>query len=70
MPYCGSGSLIAGDPTCYTCKRRLNDPDQFRFYCIVCQVEVVYRKNGISLGTIEMNRKRKRKGIPHRAPFK
>ncbi|KAF3618214.1 hypothetical protein FXO38_05562 [Capsicum annuum] len=70
LPHCGSGSLIAGDPTCYTCKRRLNDPGQFRFCCIACQVEVVCRKNEISLGTIEMKHKRKRKGIPHRAPFK
>ena len=38
LPHCGSGSLIAGDPTCLTCKRRLHDPKRFQFCSIACQV--------------------------------
>ncbi|MCE0481707.1 hypothetical protein HAX54_039686 [Datura stramonium] len=80
LPHCGSGSLIFGDPTCYICHRRLNDPGQYRFCCIACQVEAIWRKeNAAGLGAIdeaaevtqnvEMKRKRRRKGIPRRAPF-
>ncbi|KAG9134888.1 hypothetical protein Leryth_001226 [Lithospermum erythrorhizon] len=38
LPHNGSGSQIAENETCQTCKRRLYDPDKFRFCSISCQV--------------------------------
>ncbi|XP_009592759.1 protein RGF1 INDUCIBLE TRANSCRIPTION FACTOR 1-like [Nicotiana tabacum] len=81
LPHCGSGSQIVGDATCYICKRRLNDPDQYRFCCIACKVEALSRKRNearCALRAIkafeaiqngEIRRKRRRKGFPHRAPI-
>ncbi|KAK4369347.1 hypothetical protein RND71_013139 [Anisodus tanguticus] len=64
LPHCGSGSLIVGGPTCNICKRRLNDPDHFRFCCIACKVNIKVIQN------VVIRRKRRRKGVPHRAPMK
>ncbi|XP_041998296.1 uncharacterized protein LOC121748136 [Salvia splendens] len=75
LPHNGSGLLIEGDGACYLCKRKLTDPDRFRFCSIACKVQ-----SDIGEGMVEPyvrkpevvqkpNRKRGRKGVPHRAPF-
>ncbi|TMW96885.1 hypothetical protein EJD97_006599 [Solanum chilense] len=40
LPHCGSDSLIVGDPTCLTCRRRLHDPQLFQFCSFACQVHI------------------------------
>ncbi|KAH6797324.1 hypothetical protein C2S52_021878, partial [Perilla frutescens var. hirtella] len=37
LPHNGSGSLIEGDGACHVCKRKLTDPDRFRFCSIACK---------------------------------
>ncbi|XP_071906288.1 protein RGF1 INDUCIBLE TRANSCRIPTION FACTOR 1-like [Coffea arabica] len=74
LPHCGSGAQIEGDVSCDVCKRRLNDPDQYRYCCIACKVEAFSRKRkemeGSSLEcTIVERPKRRRKGVPQRAHF-
>ncbi|XP_047940359.1 uncharacterized protein LOC125187768 [Salvia hispanica] len=74
LPHNGSGSLIEGDGACCLCKRKLTNPDRFRFCSIACKVQT-----DVGDGRVELyvkpevvqkpSRKRGRKGVPHRAPF-
>ncbi|KAK6117913.1 hypothetical protein DH2020_048318 [Rehmannia glutinosa] len=41
LRHSGSGSLIECAATCNSCKRKLTDPDRFRFCSIACKDEVV-----------------------------
>ncbi|GFP87470.1 hypothetical protein PHJA_000890700, partial [Phtheirospermum japonicum] len=63
LPHNGSGSLIEGDGACNVCKRKLTDPDRFRFCSIKCKDAADQQPENPS------KRKRSRKGVPHRAPF-
>lgn len=47
LPHNGSGSLIEGDGACHVCKRKLTDPDRYRFCSIACKVRTT-RKNCIN----------------------
>ncbi|KAL1566330.1 hypothetical protein AAHA92_01952 [Salvia divinorum] len=75
LPHNGSGSLIEGDGACYLCKRKLTDPDRYRFCSIACKVQSDVGNGMVDFymrkGEVEQkpNRKRGRKGVPHRAPF-
>ncbi|GFP96013.1 hypothetical protein PHJA_001745400 [Phtheirospermum japonicum] len=38
LPHKGSGIHIEDDESCYVCKRKLIDPERFRFCSITCKV--------------------------------
>ncbi|KAL6584014.1 hypothetical protein OROMI_003303 [Orobanche minor] len=77
LPHNGSGSLIEGDGACNMCKRKLTDPDRFRFCSITCKLHAF---SGTSMPQLpdqdfrtlqpenRSKRMRSRKGVPHRAP--
>ncbi|GFQ02467.1 hypothetical protein PHJA_002390700, partial [Phtheirospermum japonicum] len=65
LPHNGSGSLIEGDGACNVCKRKLTDPDRFRFCSIKCKLSDAADQQPEN----PPKRKRSRKGVPHRAPF-
>ncbi|XP_011071691.1 uncharacterized protein LOC105157093 [Sesamum indicum] len=47
LPHNGSGSLIEGDGACNVCKRKLTDPDRFRFCSIACKVQAISGKRSL-----------------------
>ncbi|KAG8379201.1 hypothetical protein BUALT_Bualt07G0064000 [Buddleja alternifolia] len=47
LPHNGSGSLIEGDGACNVCKRKLTDPDRFRFCSIACKVQAISERGGV-----------------------
>ncbi|KAL6497386.1 hypothetical protein OROGR_029315 [Orobanche gracilis] len=77
LPHNGSGSLIEGDGACNICKRKLTDPDRFRFCSITCKLHAF---TGTSIPQLPdqdfrilqpenlSKRMRSRKRVPHRAP--
>ncbi|PIM99775.1 hypothetical protein CDL12_27725 [Handroanthus impetiginosus] len=46
LPHNGSGSLIEGDGACCVCRRKLTDPERFRFCSIACKVEAILVRMG------------------------
>ncbi|ESW13927.1 hypothetical protein PHAVU_008G238300 [Phaseolus vulgaris] len=85
-----SGSTANNEASCNTCKRKLTEPDLFRYCSISCKVRAVLSNPDessppfISIQTPRLPpsqekpeetfepqnpQKRRRKGIPHRAPF-
>ncbi|KAL2976048.1 hypothetical protein AAZX31_14G197200 [Glycine max] len=55
-----SGSTTNNEASCNTCNRKLTEPDLYRYCSISCKEETPEPQK---------LQKRKRKGIPHRAPF-
>ncbi|CAK9164081.1 unnamed protein product, partial [Ilex paraguariensis] len=69
LPHCGSGSQADGDASCDICKRRLNDPTQYRYCSVACKVEALSsdaEEEGKEVGE-PGKRKHRRKGVPQRA---
>ncbi|CAK9171642.1 unnamed protein product [Ilex paraguariensis] len=65
LPHCGSGSQADGDASCDICKRRLNDPTQYRYCSVACKVEALSsdaEEEGKEVGE-PGKRKHRRKGV-------